>query len=331
MTGRWRRLRRTLLLLPVFILPALATLPAGARAACAVNNPGAASLGAISSLEISQAGNHTEINTGFTCPGSLLSIVYPQTIQAQITAATGLTDTASGDTLPFAICQDSACATQYAVGQTLTWQKTNLLDLLGLFGGPGGTLPLYVQVPSGNYNVAAGTYAGSITIRWSWSLCVLLGIGNLCLAPDTGSTTETLVLSLTITADCDIDAPNLNFGAAPLVSGFAPVSQGLNVRCTRGSAYSVGLGDGGAYDGTSRRMQDPAGDFLRYEIYKQAGAERWGDQGTARRASATADSNAGLLDGVTAQQFTYTAAILTGQTTPPAGTYADTIVVDVQF
>ncbi|RYY22483.1 MAG: hypothetical protein EOP62_23085 [Sphingomonadales bacterium] len=48
-------------------------------------------------------------------------------------------------------------------------------------------------------------------------------------------------------------------------------------------------------------------------------------------ACGNAETNAGIYDALTTQGFTYRAAIFPGQTTPPAGTYSDTIRVDVEF
>ena len=68
--------------------------------------------------------------------------------------------------------------------------------------------------------------------------------------------------------------------------------------------------------------------FLSYDIYKEATTNRWGGSGAERWTSATASqvSTDGLL-----RTYNYTAKVLTSQTTPPAGTYTDTLIVDVAF
>lgn len=72
--------------------------------------------------------------------------------------------------------------------------------------------------------------------------------------------------------------------------------------------------------------------YLRYELYKTAtSADRWGAVGAARRSSASADTNAGIYDSTTTQGYSYRAAILPGQITPPAGSYSDTVRIDVAF
>ncbi|MEZ0469670.1 spore coat U domain-containing protein [Luteimonas salinilitoris] len=105
------------------------------------------------------------------------------------------------------------------------------------------------------------------------------------------------------------------------------------IRCTAGSAYTVGLSDGSNFSSGWRRMrQGASGNYLRYELYKATiSSDRWGGVGAQRRSSVTADSNPSIHDGATAQGYTYRAEVDPAQTTPPVGTYTDNVVVDVQF
>jgi len=68
--------------------------------------------------------------------------------------------------------------------------------------------------------------------------------------------------------------------------------------------------------------------YLSYDIYKEATGNRWGGSGSERWTSATSSqvSADGLL-----RTYNYTAKVLTNQATPPAGTYTDTLIVDVAF
>jgi len=67
---------------------------------------------------------------------------------------------------------------------------------------------------------------------------------------------------------------------------------------------------------------------LAYEIYKASGADRWGDSGTERWSSNLSSSVS--ADGLT-RTYNYTARILPAQTTPPAGNYTDSVVVNLSF
>lgn len=104
------------------------------------------------------------------------------------------------------------------------------------------------------------------------------------------------------------------------------------IACTKGSAYTVGISDGQnpVSVGGQRRMVSGS-NFLNYDIFKSATTTRWGSVSTARRASSTAEVNPGNGLGTGSQVFNYNAAIYTNQTTPPAGTYVDNVVLDVAF
>jgi len=67
---------------------------------------------------------------------------------------------------------------------------------------------------------------------------------------------------------------------------------------------------------------------LSYEIYKGSTTNRWGVSGAERWASASSSqvSTDGLL-----RTYNYTARVLSGQSALPAGSYSDTLVVDIAF
>jgi spore coat protein U-like protein len=78
-------------------------------------------------------------------------------------------------------------------------------------------------------------------------------------------------------------------------------------------------------------MKSAANNFLAYDIFKSAGSERWGSLNTARRASTDANVNPGAGTGTGSQIFNYNARVYSDQPTPPAATYSDSVILDVQF
>ncbi|SEH12516.1 Spore coat protein U (SCPU) domain-containing protein [Sphingopyxis sp. YR583] len=217
------------------------------------------------------------------------------------------------------------------------------ISILSLFAGTNSSVPIYIRtIPTSG--LRAGTYKGHIDLRWYYSVCSL-GVA-VCLAQssspgfnrpligpiDWGTGTAVRVsIELRIANDCIIQAPDADFGAAPLAGSFNPVTRTIQIRCSAGAAYSVGLDNGSHALGSVRRMQGSGG-YLAYEIYKSATSpDRWGKVGAERRASSAADVNAGIYDSATTQSFTYRAAIDPSQPTPPAGTYSDTVILDVEF
>ncbi|RAW08682.1 protein CsuE [Halomonas elongata] len=295
-----------------------------------------ASFGVASSLTVAGSAQQTSAqpNAGVECSAPILSVLGSDYVNATITSANGgQLQVATGDTIDYDISADPGGEVPLTLGTTYDYYNATLLDLLGLLGSSDPIeLPMYFRtLPGSADNIAAGLYIDTLTVNWNWSVCEGIGIGGLCLGRDNGSGTSTVTLQLEVLPDCVIDAPDLDFGSAPLVAGFSPVTRTLSVRCTKGQAYSVGLSDGQHAASGQRRMAS-SGEFLRYELYKGAsGLSRWGRQGAERRDSTQADNAPGNHDGVTAQGFIYRGIIDDAQSTPPAGVYTDTVVVDIEF
>ena len=142
-------------------------------------------------------------------------------------------------------------------------------------------------------------------------------------ASENGSSTRSLTIQLTVTNDCTITAPPVTFGSAPLVGGFAAVSQNIGLLCTKNLVYTVGLSDGN-YAAGGRRNMAAGSNRLNYDLYK-SDSTIWGRVGTARASGPAA------ADGTTVQTIPYTARVYQDQTTPAVGTYSDSVVVDLSF
>lgn len=215
-------------------------------------------------------------------------------------------------------------------GSLLSLLSANL-DALGLLNGTTPkSVPLYLRTVVGS-NVAAGLYQETLTIAWEWNYCSGIGIGAICIGRDIGAGNQTLRVTLQVGNDCQITTPDISFGSAPVVGAFAPVNQSVNLSCTKGSSYTVGLSDGRNAAGGRRRMKSAANNYLAYDIFKSAGAVRWGPLASERRASSDADVNPGAGTGTGSQVFNYNARVYGDQATPPVGSYVDSVILDVQF
>ena len=236
----------------------------------------------------------------------------------------------TGDVIPYTLYADATTNYPITRGTPFEFRTTGILDLLGLLNGTPKNVPIYMRTQVGS-NVSAGLYQEILDVEWTWDYCDGIGVGGLCIGRDQGSGTRTLLVSMTVTNDCQITTPSINFASAPVVAGFGTVSQSLSVSCTKGSNYTVGLDDGQNVANGRRRMKSAANNYLAYDIFKGAGAVRWGSTGAARRASADADVNPGTGTGTGSQVFNYNAKVYTDQATPPAATYTDSVILDVQF
>lgn len=299
-----------------------------AKAGCTVAGVASpASYGPISSTLVRTAAQSTSSsNAGLTCTAGGISLLGEAYFKATITSSNSGMVGPTGDVIAYTIYASNSIAKPITRGQAFDFSSNGLLGATAP-----SMIPLYFSTAANN--VAAGVYTETLNVRWDWSYCTGLGVLGICLGYDTGSNKiSTLTVSITVANDCTISAPSISFGSAPVVSAFSTVSQTVSVNCTKGSAYTVGLGDGThPVSVGGRRQMMSGGNYLAYDIFQSAGTTRWGSVGAARRASTTAEVNPGTGLGSGSQIFNYNARIYTDQATPPAGTYTDSVVLDVSF
>lgn len=305
------------------------------HAACTVSMANAA-FGSLSSFTVNSTEQQTSANLVVTCD-TILNLLTNDTVSMNVLSATATSGTRPAmkrtdnttvtDAVPVRVCGTSACSntTETAIGKTYSWSGNTLL---GLLTSKSYTLPIYFRTVSGQ-SVTAGPYQVNVTLNISYNVCPTGALGICLGTPQTGTVPVTTQLTINVTTDCiTISAPDVNFGSAPLVSNFPSVSQSVAITCTKGSTYTVGINNGAnAGSGTVRKMVNGS-NSMSYDIYKGSTNNRWGPTGTDRWASSDASSVSG--DG-TVNTYNYTARMLSGQSTPPAGTYTDTLVVDVAF
>ncbi|WP_181321616.1 Csu type fimbrial protein [Pseudomonas protegens] len=311
-------------------------LALSAQALCTTVSTAPAGFGTLSSILVrttSQPASTT--NAGLSCTGSLLSLLASSDhFYATITSTTSGLVGPTGDVIGYTLYANNSTSYPITRGGQFDFARNSIIDLLGLLGSPtvAKTVPIYMGTITGS-NVAAGIYTENLSIFWSWNYCAGIGALGACLGRDIGSGTQALTVNMTVSNDCVITAPNISFGSAPVVSAFATVTgQTINLACTKGSAYTVGLSDGQQpVSAGGRRRMISSGNYLAYDIFKSAGNTRWGSVGGARRSSTDAEVNPGNGLGTGSQIFNYNARIYTDQSTPPAGTYVDNVVLDVGF
>lgn len=137
----------------------------------------------------------------------------------------------------------------------------------------------------------------------------------------------TLNVSATVTANCTVSTSALAFGNVNTISGANVDSTGaLSVSCTNGTGWtaSSGVGSGTGATFASRRMAAGA-NLLNYNLYtSNAYTSVWGD-GTASTATIVGTGTG------SAQNVTIYGRVGLGQTTVPAGSYADTVAVTITY
>lgn len=321
--------------------------------ACTARTGAQAALGSHGSLDASQSRIETSATGGLSCQSGGGGAHGKDWVRLRLDSDDGgvLRNSANGDVLPFRVYWAKDRSVPLVVGGLVELSQWSWSG-----SASGADIPLYFATqPYPGLSIAAGTYTATLRVRWYWQICPgtqsagaceatggwdrsrgLLGRCSsslVCHGVQYWGTGEvaTLHLSMTVDSQCALNTPELAFGSAPLLSEFGEAGGQVHVRCSKGVGYTVGMSAGRNPDGQVRRMSNGSA-FLAYQLYKSRGAlERWGDQGGERRHSNESDLNPGLLDGLTPQVFQYRGVILPDGPSPPAGTYVDYVVVDVQL
>lgn len=138
---------------------------------------------------------------------------------------------------------------------------------------------------------------------------------------------SSMSVTATVTANCTVSTTALAFGNVNTISGSNVDSTGsLSIVCTNGTTWaaSAGVGSGSGASFANRRMTAGA-NLLNYNIYTTtARTIVWGN-GTAGTAT-IAGTGTGLTQAVTVY-----GRVNLGQTSVPAGSYADTVAVTVTY
>ncbi len=143
------------------------------------------------------------------------------------------------------------------------------------------------------------------------------------------SVTDEFDVRIVIENSCVINAgqtTDMDFGTQQLLTSNFDAQSAIGVTCTTDLPYTISLdaGDNATAGTTTRRMTNVgATAFVAYDLYQDvSGGAHWGnDIGTDTKGSTGTG---------TAQTHTVYGRVAS-QTTPPAGTYEDTITVTVDY
>jgi spore coat protein U-like protein len=310
-------------------------LTAQVQAQCAVVATNPASFGSLNSTQVRNVVQSASAsNAGLQCTGSLLSLLASDDhFYATFTPVGGTSGLVgpTGDVITYTLYANNTTSFAINRNQRFDFARNGIIDALGLLNGTSPkSVPIYLKTLIGS-NVAAGLYQETFSVEWDINYCYGIGLLGACIGRQILKQSTSLTINLTVTNDCQITTPAISFGSAPVISGFTAVNQSINLSCTKGSNYTVGLDDGQNAAGGRRRMKSSANNYRAYDIFKSAGTQRWGVLSSARRASSDADINPGAGTGTGSQVFNYNAKVYSDQATPPAGTYLDSVILDVQF
>lgn len=141
-----------------------------------------------------------------------------------------------------------------------------------------------------------------------------------------GNVNTDLIVTATVAPTCRASTTPVAFGNIDITLNQAFLATGgLSVTCTAGTAWEAGINEGQGLNATNELLNmTGAQGNMNYNLYTDAArTTKWQDPGSA-------NVMAGMGTG-SAQLKTVYGKVATGQTTLPAGNYADTVIVTVTY
>lgn len=193
---------------------------------------------------------------------------------------------------------------------------------LGLFGSGSKSWPVYGRVMSGQI-VPEGTYlsafsSGHVSFRTQYNSSY--GCGK----PSQGSVSASqpdFTVRAVVERACSVSAVDMDFGTKGVLDGAADATGQVRVTCSQSTPYEIGLVVPSGETAAARTMSKGS-ETVQYGLYKDAGRTApWGDAGSQ------------LMTGTGSgtQQALTVYGRVPPQTTPSAGVYTDTVVVNVTY
>jgi spore coat protein U-like protein len=303
-------------------------VPVRARAQSCSATASAINFGSVSPIRGNTVNATGTINV--TCTWPLISLTPNVLVCLNLSAATPLALTNSGNSLRYGLFQDSGHSVPWGstYNGTTPIALTLFKPLLGTFASQSVTI--YGQIAGSQQTVPT---VGDISTVYSHVFSgtqtslnyvfFLLGAPGCASLPSDG--TFAFTTSATVVNDCTINTTNVAFTTSSLLNAALNATGSLTVQCTNNDAYRIALNGGGSGNPASRQMQRVGGGgAVSYQLYVDAGhTVAWGD-GTGGTSMA-----AGIGSGL--QQVIAVYGVVPAQTTPAPGNYSDTITATIYF
>ncbi|GAA4102756.1 spore coat U domain-containing protein [Zhongshania borealis] len=216
-----------------------------------------------------------------------------------------------------------------------TVNQVSLQYTAPLLGGSGsGSITVYGNVNSSQNTVIPGSYSNNFSgvdaqMQYRGSVGTLFPPSFPASCTSGGSFSGTgsfpFVASAIVEASCHpvFSVQNVSFGTQGVLSANIDTTAIIAPQCTNTTPYQIGLDNGQNANGNTRRMHNGAGKYVSYELYRNAArSQRWGD-------TLNSDTLAGIGTGSAQAQSIY--ARTAPQTTPPQGSYSDTVTVTIYY
>lgn len=238
---------------------------------------------------------------------------------AAASGGNGYLTSSSGDRIAFSVMSRSNGSSVSGRGDDVL-----SLDVPVDFSGRGfGRLVFGLRLGAGTATASAGRYVSLVAGEDSRVTYGDSTIGSCALQTLQHSAFPTWVVGLAITPTCSLEPGRLEFGTVTLLEKPVDSQAAVNLRCTRGTSYSIALeGANGSSDPQRRRLVSGP-NSMTYALYLDAARTKpWGS-------SMGQDTLVGIGSGLNEQVRIF--GRIHAQNAPFPGNYSDSIVMSVRY
>ncbi|RWE80846.1 spore coat U domain-containing protein [Mesorhizobium sp.] len=230
----------------------------------------------------------------------------------------------AGTALFYNLYQNAARSIPWGSAENSSLGSPPTFDFTTSVGGSvSATRTIYARVLGNQPSVGAGLYTSQFSGSQTRIIYGEVATFNCATSAGGSFRRATFSVQANVAANCSVTAQNINFGSHGVLDAAADATGGIAVSCTPGTAYNVGLNNGLSGTSPTARRMTLGGQAVTYGLYKDAArSEPWG--GTIGT-----DTAAGVGAGATQDLPVY--GRVPAQSTPPPGTYTDTVVVTVIY
>ncbi len=196
--------------------------------------------------------------------------------------------------------------------------------LLNAAGNGSKNRRVRARIKAGQAGTPAGLYLSSFAGGHTLLSYAYLSTGNCNVISSLGGIQVPFTVSAIVDRACTVTATDMNFGTSGVLDSNLDTTNNISVQCTSGTPYTIGLSNGSS-GGTSpsARLMTAGSDNVTYGIYRDTGRTlAWGD-------SIGVNTVAGVGNGASQSFVGY--GRVPSQTSPPPGTYTDTVTVTVSY
>jgi spore coat protein U-like protein len=191
-------------------------------------------------------------------------------------------------------------------------------------GNGSRSVPIRSEIYASQSGTPPGSYSSSFAGGHTLISYAYTSSGNCNTISQFGGVQVPFNVHANIVSACTVQASNLNFGSAGVLNSNVDANNTISVNCSNGTPYTIGLDGGlsGASNPTMRKMTSGISTINYGNYQNSTRSVPWGN--------ATGTDTISNVGNGTTQNYTAHGRVQI-QSTPPPGTYTDTIIVTMTY